>query len=51
MKNLKKLTKPKLKRINGGNAPECDNGLACYYPPKDGHPGFWRCLPVTVECP
>ncbi|MFN1215688.1 bacteriocin-like protein [Chryseobacterium kwangjuense] len=52
MKNLKKLTKVDLKKINGGNAPECPDGtIACLIPPKNGSPVRWRCTPVTEECP
>ncbi|WP_157859439.1 bacteriocin-like protein [Chryseobacterium angstadtii] len=52
MKNLKKLTKPDLKKINGGNAPECPEGTtACYIPPKNGFPSRWKCISNTMECP
>ncbi|MCS3531326.1 bacteriocin-like protein [Chryseobacterium sp. JUb7] len=52
MKNLKKLAKSDLKRINGGNPPDCEvNTIECYYPPKNGNPGYWRCVPVNVGCP
>ncbi|MDN3692209.1 hypothetical protein QWZ06_08005 [Chryseobacterium tructae] len=51
MKNLKKLAKSDLKKINGGNAPECPTGSqACYYPGKDGSQR-WRCIPETMDCP
>lgn len=51
MKNLKKLLKSDLKKINGGNAPECPTGtLACYIRPNSGSP-FWRCVPETMDCP
>lgn len=52
MKNLKKLPKSALKKINGGNAPECPEGTtACYIPPKNGFPSRWRCVLNTMECP
>lgn len=52
MKNLKKLSKSDLKKINGGNAPECPtNTVECYYPPKNGIPGYWKCVSVTFGCP
>jgi hypothetical protein len=52
MKNSRKLTKSDLKKINGGNAPECPTGTtACYIPGKNGIPPRWRCVPDTQECP
>jgi hypothetical protein len=52
MKNLQKLTKSDLKRINGGNPPECPvNTMECYYPPKNGNAGYWRCVSITSGCP
>ncbi|WP_347217358.1 hypothetical protein [Chryseobacterium sp.] len=51
MKNLKKLAKSELKKINGGNAPECpDNTTPCYIFPPKGGPGRWRCIPTSEEC-
>jgi len=52
MKNLKKLLKSDLKKINGGNAPECTPGTtACYIPGSNGIPPRWKCVPDSVECP
>lgn len=52
MKNLKKLTKTDLKKINGGNAPVCPlNTTECYYPPRNGNPGYWKCVSITFGCP
>lgn len=52
MKNLKKLIRADLKKLNGGNAPECPEGTtACYIPPKNGFPSRWRCILNTLECP
>ncbi|WP_167030173.1 bacteriocin-like protein [Chryseobacterium sp. Tr-659] len=52
MKNVKKLAKSELKKINGGNAPECPTGTtACYIPGNNGAPPRWRCLPDTIDCP
>ncbi|MEG0927471.1 MULTISPECIES: bacteriocin-like protein [Chryseobacterium] len=51
MKNLKKLAKSELRKINGGNAPECPTGThECYYTGKDGSQR-WRCIPETMNCP
>lgn len=52
MKNLRKLAKSDLKMIVGGGAPECtEDQIACYYPPKNGYPSYWRCVPISVGCP
>ncbi|CEJ68646.1 bacteriocin-like protein [Chryseobacterium oranimense] len=51
MKNLKKLVKSDLKKINGGSAPECPDGTtACYHRPQNGIPSYWTCEP-GVGCP
>nr|WP_315032570.1 hypothetical protein [uncultured Chryseobacterium sp.] len=52
MENLKKLTKTDLKKINGGNAPECPpDTTPCLILGQNGFPHRWRCVPVTQECP
>jgi hypothetical protein len=52
MKNLRKLLISELKKINGGNAPECPQGTtACYIPGSNGFPSRWKCLTDTKECP
>ncbi|WP_164465220.1 bacteriocin-like protein [Chryseobacterium lactis] len=52
MKNSRKLTKSDLKKINGGNAPDCPTGTtACYIPSKNGFPPRWTCVLNTQECP
>ncbi|MFZ4929492.1 hypothetical protein [Chryseobacterium sp. Mn2064] len=52
MKNLIKLAKRDLKKINGGSAPNCPEGTtACYIPGSNGIPPRWRCVPDTMECP
>jgi len=51
MKNLRKLAKSDLKKINGGNAPECPSGTtACYHPRKNGFPSYWTCEPDGTVC-
>lgn len=49
MKNLRKLAKVELKKINGGNAPNCppDTTPCLYF--SDGR-ARWRCILVTEEC-
>lgn len=52
MKNLRKLSKTDLKKINGGNAPDCPVGTtACYIPGKNGIPSRWKCVLDTIGCP
>lgn len=51
MKNLKKLTKSVLKRINGGNAPVCEPGTrACRYSGENGQPAYWNCVAKEYPC-
>nr|WP_315032571.1 hypothetical protein [uncultured Chryseobacterium sp.] len=51
MKNLKKLAKSDLKKINGGNAPVCEPGfIACRYKAQDGFPAYWSCEPAGYGC-
>ncbi|WP_410492856.1 bacteriocin-like protein [Chryseobacterium sp. JM1] len=51
MKNLKKLAKSELKKINGGNAPECPEGTTpCYHRRNGDIPSYWSCEP-GVGCP
>ncbi|WP_157859440.1 bacteriocin-like protein [Chryseobacterium angstadtii] len=50
MKNLKKLEKSELKKINGGNAPVCEGGqIACRYK-EPGFPAYWSCEPAEFGC-
>ncbi|MFP7655499.1 MULTISPECIES: bacteriocin-like protein [Chryseobacterium] len=51
MKNSKKLSKSELKRISGGNPPDCTEGIACYHRPKNGFPGYWTCNAGSSSCP
>lgn len=44
-----KLTKEELKKINGGNAPEC-YGIACIVGFEDRKP-IWECFPSGTKCP
>ncbi|WP_336959085.1 bacteriocin-like protein [Chryseobacterium contaminans] len=49
MKNLRKLAKAELKKINGGNAPDCPpDTTPCLY--FSGGRARWRCISVTEEC-
>lgn len=49
MKNLRKLAKVDLKRINGGNAPNCPpDTTPCLY--FSGGRARWRCILVTEPC-
>ncbi|WP_165601877.1 bacteriocin-like protein [Chryseobacterium contaminans] len=51
MKNLKKIVKSELKKIQGGDAPACEyDEIACRYPPSDGNPAFWVCEPIAFGC-
>ncbi|MCT2562033.1 bacteriocin-like protein [Chryseobacterium herbae] len=51
MKNLKKLAKSDLKKINGGSAPDCPaETTPCYHGPKNGIPSHWTCEP-GIGCP
>ncbi|AYZ11756.1 hypothetical protein EGY05_07395 [Chryseobacterium arthrosphaerae] len=45
MKNLRKLSKVNLKKINGGSAPLCESGfMACRVRDENGNL-IWECLP------
>ncbi|WP_312301920.1 hypothetical protein [Chryseobacterium sp.] len=44
MKNLKKISRPKLKEMKGGNAPEC----CSFYPPTLQH---CCATPSSMSCP
>ncbi|WP_426480787.1 bacteriocin-like protein [Chryseobacterium sp. R2ACT005] len=44
MKNLKKVSRQSLKKINGGNAPEC----CSFYPPSLQH---CCATPSSMSCP
>ncbi|MGG7467604.1 bacteriocin-like protein [Chryseobacterium arthrosphaerae] len=45
MKNLRKLSKGHLKKINGGSAPLCESGfMACRVRDEKGNL-IWECLP------
>lgn len=49
MKNLRKLAKVELKKINGGNAPDCPpDTTPCLY--FSGGRARWRCTLVTEPC-
>lgn len=49
MKNLRKLAKVELKKINGGNAPDCPpDTTPCLY--FSGGRARWRCILVTEPC-
>lgn len=51
MKNLKKLAKSELRKINGGNAPSCEGGqIACRHKAEDGFPAYWSCEPAELGC-
>ncbi|MDR2235236.1 MAG: hypothetical protein LBE92_03855 [Chryseobacterium sp.] len=51
MKNLKKLAKSELKKINGGSAPKCSNGeIPCFHEAQGSTPHYWTCEPVTIGC-
>lgn len=51
MKNLKKLVKSDLKKINGGNAPVCETGTrACRYKAENGFPAYWSCVANEYPC-
>ncbi|MBP2616716.1 bacteriocin-like protein [Chryseobacterium jejuense] len=51
MKNLKKLAKSELKKINGGNAPVCEPGARpCRYKAENGYPAYWSCVAEEYAC-
>ncbi|SHM48049.1 hypothetical protein SAMN05421639_101828 [Chryseobacterium shigense] len=51
MKNLKKLAKADLKKLNGGNAPDCPAGTTpCHHRRKDGFPSYWTCESNGTVC-
>lgn len=51
MKNLKKLAKLTLKKINGGNAPACEPGARpCRYKAENGQPAYWNCVANEYAC-
>jgi hypothetical protein len=51
MKNLKKLTKSSLKKISGGNAPQCEGDtVACRHKAEGGVPAYWTCEPAATGC-
>ncbi|WP_407919932.1 bacteriocin-like protein [Chryseobacterium lactis] len=51
MKNLKKLATSDLKKINGGNAPNCEGGyIACRNKAQNGSPAYWSCEPPETGC-
>ena len=45
-----KLTKEELKKINGGNAPEC-YGIACIVGFEENRKPIWECFPSGTKCP
>lgn len=52
MKNAQSLKRSELRKINGGNPQECPvDTVECYYPPKNGKPGYWRCVSTSIGCP
>ncbi|WP_185117621.1 bacteriocin-like protein [Chryseobacterium sp. PMSZPI] len=51
MKNLRKLTKSNLKKINGGNAPVCgEDEIPCHHSAQPGIPAYWTCEFAAYGC-
>jgi len=51
MKNLRKLSKGKLKTIIGGQAPSCGSGYrACVVARDENGSPIWDCIPSTYPC-